>query len=334
MPDYRAFDRLGVERLAAAIRRADVPASRLDQAARAAWLYYVAGRTQDEIAAQMALSRQATQRLVSLAVAEKLIKFRIDHPIAACMALGEALIDRFRLRFCEVVPSDPASPSALPALAAAGAAYLERALAQRVPLVLGLSTGTTLRAVSDQVATMNVPHHKVVSLCGTMGMDGRAGSPEPVVRVAERTGAQCYPMPAPVIAATRQERELFQAQRPFLALKALLAEARFALVGVGEIGWECPLHQSGFVTDQELSALMAAGAVGEIAGWSFDQGGQAVESPISERVNGLLPWGSCDLVIGAAAGPRKVAALRAALGRLLQGLFTDERTASALLDQA
>ena len=42
---------------------------KLDLAARAAWLYYVAGKRQDEIAAQLNVSRQAVQRLVSLASA-------------------------------------------------------------------------------------------------------------------------------------------------------------------------------------------------------------------------------------------------------------------------
>ena len=56
--------------------------NRLDDAARAGWLYYVAGRTQDEIASTMGISRQSAQRLVSLAVSERLIKVRLDHPIA------------------------------------------------------------------------------------------------------------------------------------------------------------------------------------------------------------------------------------------------------------
>ena len=54
--------------------RTRVSSSRLDDAARAGWLYYIAGKTQDEIAAQMAISRQAAQRLVSLAVSERLIR--------------------------------------------------------------------------------------------------------------------------------------------------------------------------------------------------------------------------------------------------------------------
>ncbi len=67
---------------------------RLDDAARAGWLYYVAGRTQDEIASAMGISRQSAQRLVSLAVAERLIKVRLDHPISACLELAVRLEEK------------------------------------------------------------------------------------------------------------------------------------------------------------------------------------------------------------------------------------------------
>jgi hypothetical protein len=77
---------------------------RLDLAARAAWLYYIAGNTQDQIARKLNVSRQAAQRMVATAVAEGLIKFRLDHPIAACTELAEALERRFELDHVEVVP--------------------------------------------------------------------------------------------------------------------------------------------------------------------------------------------------------------------------------------
>src|SRR5579884_3611743 len=99
-------------------------AARQEQAARAAWLYYIAGRTQDEIAAQLNISRQAAQRLVSRAVAEKLIKFRFDHPIGPCMELSRALTERFDLAFCDVVPNAGESDDALAGIAVAGAQYL------------------------------------------------------------------------------------------------------------------------------------------------------------------------------------------------------------------
>lgn len=105
---------------------------RLDQAARAAWLSYVGGRTQDEIAGQLGVSRPGVQRLLALARQEGLIKVHIDHPIAGCMALSEALCERYGLAFCDVVPTAPDTDAdaSTPYLAVAAAdrlaKYLER----------------------------------------------------------------------------------------------------------------------------------------------------------------------------------------------------------------
>src|SRR6202140_4645389 len=95
----------------------DSEKSRLDNAARAGWLYFIAGKTQDEIAKTLNVSRATAQRLVSLCLAERLITFRLEHPITACMELAARLKDVFELRYCEVVPTDPAAP-----LSAAGIA--------------------------------------------------------------------------------------------------------------------------------------------------------------------------------------------------------------------
>ena len=96
--------------------------NRLDDAARAGWLYFVAGNTQDEIARKLGVSRQSAQRLVSLAVSEKLIKFRLDRPIARCMELSRQLSHRFGLQSCEIVPSDSGAPELITGVAVAGAA--------------------------------------------------------------------------------------------------------------------------------------------------------------------------------------------------------------------
>src|SRR3981189_652852 len=84
--------------------------SRLDEAARAGWLYFIAGHTQDEIARLLQVSRASAQRLVSLCLAEPLITFRLEHPIAACMESPARRKDFFPLAPCEVLPTDPAAP--------------------------------------------------------------------------------------------------------------------------------------------------------------------------------------------------------------------------------
>jgi DNA-binding transcriptional regulator LsrR (DeoR family) len=309
---------------------------RLDQAARAAWLYYVAGNTQDEIAEKLNVSRQAAQRLVSLAVSEKLIKFRLDHPLAEAMVLGEALRQRYGLGYCAVEPVDPGADNPRASIAIGAAEYLGTFLAQKAPLVLAFSTGRTLRAMVGEVPAMSCPHHKMVSLCGAISREGQASAFEVVMRLAERTGAQCFPMPTPVIAGSVEERKLLQTQRSYQVIRALAEHATVAFVGISQIGWRSPLHADHFVTDQEIAELIDKGAVGEIAGWAFDPNGRLVAGGSNERNAGLpLEELGRAQIVGVSGGPEKVGAIRAALhGRLISGLVTDERTAAAVLEGA
>src|SRR5580704_5271308 len=140
--------------------------TRLDDAARAGWLYYVAGNTQDEIARKLGVSRQTAQRLVSLAMSERLIKVRLDHPIARCMELASLLRQRYDLHFCEVAPSDPVSSSSTLGIAQLAAAEMERWLRRVDPIVIGIGTGRTMRAVADQMPQMQCPQHRLVALVG------------------------------------------------------------------------------------------------------------------------------------------------------------------------
>lgn len=309
---------------------------KLDQAARAAWLYYVAGNTQDEIASKLNVSRQAAQRLVSLAVSEKLIKFRLDHPVAEAMLLAETLRQRFQLEHCAVEPSDPLAPSPIPSIAIGAAEYLATFLSQKTPLVLAFTTGRTLRAMVNEVPAMSCPQHKLVSLVGAISRDGQASSFEVVMRLAERTGAQCFPMPTPVIASSVEERMILQTQRSFGVIRDLAAQAAVAFLAIGQVAWQAPLHKDQFITDQEVAELLEQGAVGEIAGWAFERSGRLIEGSTNQRNAGLpLGWLGRAKRIGIAGGPEKVPAILAALqGQLVAGLVTDEATARSLLTAA
>jgi DNA-binding transcriptional regulator LsrR (DeoR family) len=126
--------------------------SRLDEAARAGWLYFIAGHTQDEIAKMLQVSRASAQRLVSLCLAERLITFRLEHPIAACMELAARLKDLFHLAYCEVVPTDPAAPLSAAGIAERAANILESTLRTEKPTIVALGTGRAVRAAVERVS--------------------------------------------------------------------------------------------------------------------------------------------------------------------------------------
>jgi DNA-binding transcriptional regulator LsrR (DeoR family) len=311
----------------------DTGGSRLDDAARAGWLYYVAGNTQDQIAAKLGVSRQSAQRLVSLAVSEGLVRVRIDHPIAACLDLGNRLRERFALDLVEVVPSDPGSTSTTIGVAEAASAEIERRLRTPEPLVMAIGTGRTLKAAIDQLPSMDCPHHRIVSLTGNIAPDGSAAFYNVIFNMADRVKARSFPMPLPVIASSAQEREMLHRQPMIRSTLELASQAHVTFVGIGEIGPDAPLFRDGFVASADLKALQKEGAVGEIVGWAFDREGRLLDGLTNGRVaSAPIPSREKSLVVGAAMGPAKFPAILAAVTRrLVNGLITDERTAEALL---
>ena len=304
---------------------------KLDLAARAAWLYYIAGNTQEEIATKLDVSRQAAQRLVALAVSEKLIKFRLDHPLSDCIALAEALRDKFELSTCEVIPSS--AEGLRNGLAVCGATHLETYLVAKTPTIIAFSSGKTLRGMIEQIPSMNQPQHKIVSIIGNMADYGRAGRHEVVMHLSERTGAEAYPVPTPVIASSVKERKLLQTPQSFITIESLVDRANVTFVGIGNIGWNAPLHESGFINDKEITELMELGAVGEVAGWAYDKHGVLLKKGTNTRIAGVpLEQPVQRLTIGVAGGLHKKEALLAALkGRLINGLITDEAVAESIL---
>ncbi|WP_372760635.1 sugar-binding transcriptional regulator [Pseudoalteromonas sp.] len=306
---------------------------RLEDAARAAWLYYVAKNTQDEIAQKLAVSRQSAQRLVALAVSEGLIKVRLDHPITRCMELAEQLQRTFNLVDCEIVPSDPANPSAGFGLAQSGAKIIERYLKSAQPKTLAFGTGRALKACIDELPSMQCEQHKLVSLVGNMMNDGSASKFDIVVSMANRVNATHFPMPLPVLAQSASDKQLLQNLSPIINIYQQVANADATFVGIGHISDDTPLWVDGFITDAEHEQLKTQGGLGEIVSWVFDKNGKLLDNALTQRVvSAPLSTNPAKPVYGIAAGDNKVAAILAALkGQLINALVTNEHTAEQLL---
>jgi DNA-binding transcriptional regulator LsrR (DeoR family) len=313
----------------------DSEKSRLDDAARAGWLYFIAGHTQDEIAKMLQVSRASAQRLVSLCLAERLITFRLEHPIAACMELAAKLKDRFDLVHCEVVPTDPASLHSTAGIAERCANLLGSTLRPETPVIVALGTGRAVRAAVERVSPIDRPNHQIVSLVGNISADGSASFFDTVGRLADRTGARHYPMPLPFLMSSEDERNRMVRIEPIAKVKAVAAKADLRLIGIGQMDQRAQVHVDGFITREELFEMMRLGAVGEVTGWAYDARGRLIKAGTNNRLTSIPPQIPAQTTtIAAAIGQAKVPAIRAALvGRLVNGLITDEATAQAILER-
>lgn len=158
-----------------------------------------------------------------------------------------------------------------------------------------------------ELDALDRPQHKIVSLVGNIAADGHANPYEVAMRLADKIGAQRYPMPTPVLTETAEEREALQSQRSFTLLGELRAQARASFVGIGDLSWQSPLHKDDFVNDAEIAELIEKGAVGEIIGWPFDASGRRIDSPIYDRVASLsLETSPERLTVVVGCGPKRL----------------------------
>lgn len=304
-----------------------------DLAARAAWLSFVGGLTQDQIALELGISRQRVQRLVARAQADGLVRVRIDHPIADCLELERDLKQAFGLDAAWVSPALGPAADAVTGLAPFAAPILERIFHDEAARVFALGTGRTLRSVVEHVQAMDGARHKLVSLIGNVAPDGSATLYEVIVRLAEKLSAPHYPLSIPLVSRSAEESDLYRSLPHVRTARALAEAADLAIVGLGQMTRDAPLLMDGFISGVEHDALVAAGAVGELGGHTFDAEGRFVEHPMNQRIVGIRVPVNDVPVLCICGGPSKITPLRAALsGGLIDKLVTDERTARALLD--
>ena len=336
LPDLvaaRAARRTRRARTEAMARKSDHDGLRLDEAARAGWLYYVAGNTQDEIARKLGISRQAAQRLVSLAISERLIKVRLDHPIARCMELAAALKLRYDLRFCEVSPTDPGSTSSTLGIAQVAAAELERWLRRSEPAIIGIGTGRTMRAVADQLPAMECPQHKLVALVGTTKTDGSASFYDVIIRVSDSVRA-------PTTDAAAGHRRSVEERELLISLASVKSifelrrtHGRQVSSASARSANSAALVQDGIITGRKPRRCATPARSGRSPAGRSIRGEGAREGPTSGSP-GRLAQGRQPARDRRRDGAVASGAVREALaGRLISGLVTDEATAEHLLQR-
>lgn len=300
---------------------------------RAAWLHYVGGLTQAEVARRLGLPSVKTHRLIARVVADGAVKVSIDGSIVACVELESRLAALYGLNFCRVAPDVAEEGLPVRALGAAGADYLRTLLTSNPEITLGLGHGRTLSAAIHQLPQIDAPRVRFVSLLGCLTRNYALNPHDVMHRIAEKTGAQAYMMPVPFFANTVDDREVLLSQRGVSQVFEMAANSSVKLVGIGTVEPAAQLVEAGMIEAQEINDISAAGGVGEMLGHFFDARGQRIDNGLTARTMAVsVDANHRDTIVALAGGASKVAALRAVLASgLLSGLITDELTAQALL---
>jgi DNA-binding transcriptional regulator LsrR (DeoR family) len=304
-------------------------ASEASLAIRAAWLYYVHGMTQAQVAKHLAMSRVKVHRLIARAHQQNWVKVFVEGSTAEGIALEQRLKETFRLAYCCVAPSavDGAPEARFRSVGAAGALYLHQYLEQNPQSSIGVGHGRTLAAVADALPRLARPKARFVSILGSLTRHSTANPFDVIYRFAERTGGDGYFIPAPFFVDSVDDAEIFRGQRVVQSVLDLARKTDLVLVGIGN------LRNAPAIYESERKTLAALGVVGELLGQFLDAEGRVVDCDMAQRAISLrLEALRGRPVIGIAEGLDKAVAIRATLrSGLLSGLITDEATAGAVL---
>jgi DNA-binding transcriptional regulator LsrR (DeoR family) len=308
------------------------PVASPDLRVRAAWLYYVEGMTQEQIARFMNISRAKVIRLLASARDSGIVRIRIEDRASEQIALERQLVAAFGLADAIVVPAPADEADITTVVGHAAGTYLTDQV--KDGMSLGVGWGATLHMSLKALGGQPCQRLSVVSLLGGM-THSRAVNPSAVARrIADAFGADCYQLTAPVMVADESVRAALWSEP---GLRELLERARrvdLALVSVGDVSEEATLFRQGLLPRSALASLQAAGAVGDVLCHFIDAEGKVVNHPVNRRVVAvdLEDLRRVPKIVVAAGGRRKVGAIRAALKATGAGvLITEEGAAQGLL---
>lgn len=300
----------------------------LQAATRAAWLYFVEGVTQEQIARQLGMNRIRVNRMLATARESGLVQVRINSNLASCIELEKALRGEFGVREAFVVPSPAEAENVRRMVAHEGGRLLSDRLAENMAVAVGW--GRTLRMSLQSMERRPVPGLEVVSLTGGLTRGSVMNSYETALRLADMFGAACSYIAGPAFTDSEATRDMLLQQPMLVDAFSHASKADIAYISVGGLDMDTSMAKLGLIGPADIATLRKAGAVGDILGYFIDERGEIVDHPLNQRVLALPPADlhqipSVMLVTG---GVERFRAVRAALRKGFVGtVITDERTA-------
>ncbi len=306
-----------------------------DTKTRVAWLYYVEGLTQDEVAAKVGLNRSRVLRILSAARQDGTVQIRVTTRLSRCVELERALETRWGITQAIVVPS-PQDETQLPQIIGAEAgALISQTIAAN--MTIGLGWGKTLSAAAPTIVPRQLEGGRVVSLLGGLTRVSEQNPSEFAWRVASRLGAECYIMAGPVFAPDPATRDALANHTGMSDIFQRARSLDMAVVSVGDLTPRSVFSEYGLLSREELASLERAGAIGDVLCHFVDAEGNIVDHPVNKRVLAVNPVdlrGTRNIIL-ASGGWQKLGVIMAGL-RLLKPtvLIVDDLVAERLATEA
>jgi deoxyribonucleoside regulator len=318
----------------ASTRPDNSPQERLDTLADVAEWYYLQGLSQNEIARRLEVDRSTVSRMLSDARRLNIVEVHINRPLETDEALQERLSQAYGLATSLVAAGSEGQEKLLPRLGRLAARFIEASLAPGQ--VIGISWGTAVGAVVDEIKSDFPVQAKIVQLVGALGARNSVYDAHWLVqRLAQKLSCEAYYLNAPFQV---DSPELVQALENTLSIRQVLElgkQCEMAILGIGSTeAAHSSFYQAGYVPLNVLQELQSQGLVGDVCGLHFTEAGETPEIEFNRRIVTIKPADlkAIPLRIGIAGGESKVRPILGALhAGYVNALVTDAATARKVI---
>ena len=306
-----------------------------DIKARVAWLYYMEGMTQDQVAQELGIHRTRVLRMLSASRQDGTVQIRVTAKLTRCVELERRVEGLFGIDRAIVIPQPRGQARTADVIGAVLGAFIADNL--RGNMTIGLGWGRTLSSSLPAIVNSGHAGVTVVSMLGGLTKVSSVNPSEFAWRIADRLSAECYLLAAPVFAPDGRTREALMTHPGIKEIFRRAGQLDLAILSAGDLSPYSTFAEYGLLEKDELAGLVRAGAVGDVLCRFIDAQGQVIDHPVNDRVVAVDPrqLTNARQIVLASGGWHKFEAILAAI-RLLHPhvLITDEAVAERLAEVA
>lgn len=315
-------------------RPATARAARQDDAIlEAAWAYYHEGLTQRDIANRLGVSRASVVNYLAEARRRDYVRISLDTELFRGHTLVQELKDRFGLTEVLVVPAVAGdAPRTAERVIRVASDWLPTLLAPGD--LLGVAWGETMRHLASVVPRVPLPDLTVLQLVGSKTRDLGSAAETCAVTLAQRFGAKCVNLHAPVLLSSPELAAQLRAEPSIARHLAMIDSCQKVIFASGTFGPGSHIHRTGLLDPDVVADMRERRAAGVICGRVIDAAGQPLPAPNAAQMIGITldQMRAKTLALMVSAGPDRVAATLAALrGGYATHLATSSDIAESVL---
>lgn len=291
------------------------------------WYYYMEEMTQQAIADRLGISRMRVIKLLEKARQTGVIQFHISSSFDKRHSLEAALMEKYHLKDCYAVPTNPDSSGVNDTIAKAASIYIGNHITDNCYINFGYGD-TSSRTIAYLARNLETSASFVSLTGGVSYYLPSSGS--------NIFNAKLYLIPSPLIMSSPEMAAAIRQESSIKEVSDMIKLASMTIVGIGAMDDDATIVKSSILSHNDFLLLNMKGAVGDIICHFIDRDGNLVDTEVDSRLVSvpLSTLNQLENVIGVAAGTHKVSAIAAALkGGYLDILITDERTAEMLCQE-